>query len=352
MKLKKTSIVVAVVLMAMLLSACSAISSTGFPSGTVDKDVLYLAGGGAVLAIRPDGSQIWRYPDKLDANKTFFGTPAVVNGLVLVGDYQNTLFALDSASGAEKWTFPDAKGRYITGPIAVGDKIIAANGDGAIYALDASGKQLWKFDKATAGFWGAPTADKDIIYATSMDHTLYAIKAADGSEVWKVDMGGPVLAPTLLANDGTLYVGTLGNQMIAVKASDGSILWKYDTTGAIWSEPYFKDGVLYFGDMSNKIYAIKAADKSVVWTSDAPGPVIASPADITTGLVFVCETGDVLTLGYQNEKSWTDKVTNGKLFSMPVVFGDRLVVPVDQGDPLLITYDFSGRKGWTFAAPK
>jgi outer membrane protein assembly factor BamB len=353
MKLKKITIFMFLIVVALLASACTASISGGFPSGTVSQDVLYLSGGTGVVAIKPDGSEVWRYPDKVDAAKSFYAVPAVVDGQVIIGDYQNTLFSLDAANGAEKWNFAEAKGRYIASPIVVGDKIVAPNGEGFIYGLDLTGKLVWKFT-GKAGFWSAAQANKDntVVYVASMDHTLYAINVSDGSQVWAVDVGSPMLTTPALADDGVLYVSTIGSQVIAVNSTTGDVIWKFDANGAIWSTPYLKDGVLYFGDISNKVFAVNAKDGSLAWSGDAPGPVYATPAAIPSGLVYVCETGDIFVVGFDGVRSWTDKVSNGKLYSTPVVFGERVIIPVDKGDSLLVTYDFTGRKGWTFAPIK
>ena len=168
--------------------------------------------------------------------KTFYSSPLVTNGMVIVGDFQNSLFALDATNGVEKWSYTDAKGRYIASPMLVGNTIIAANGDGNLYALDQTGKLLWKFDSQSWFLGHAGSQQRRPFMHASMDHFLYAINAQDGSKTWSVDLGGPVLAPPLLA-DNTLYVGTLGNQMIAVDSANGNILWKYDTKGTVWSAP-------------------------------------------------------------------------------------------------------------------
>ncbi len=338
---------------AFLASACTTMISGGFPSGTVEQNVLYLSTGNAVVAIKSDGSQLWQYPEKVDSAKSFYAQPVLLDGQVIVGDYQNTLFSLDPATGAEKWNFAEAKGRYIASPTIAGNTIIAPNGVGSIFALDMNGKQLWKFT-GKAGFWSAAVANKDntVVYIASLDHTLYAINVSSGTQVWAVDLGSPMLAAPALADNGMLYVGTIGSQIIAVDSANGAVGWKFDANGAIWSTPYLKDGILYFGDIGSKIFAVNAADGTQTWSGDAPGPVYATPADISSGLIFVCETGDVFMVGYDGGRSWTDKVSNGKLYSTPVVLGEQVVIPVEKGDSLLVTYDFTGRKGWTLAPIK
>lgn len=353
MKLKKILISFFLLGSALLVSACTAMISGGFPSGRVDQEVLYLSGKTAVVALRPDGTQIWRYPEKVDAAKTFFSAPAAVGGQVIIGDYQNILFSLDANSGVERWTFNEAKGRYIASPLVVGETIVAPNGSGSVYGLDLKGIKRWKFT-GKAGFWATPVANKDntVVYVASMDHFLYALKVSDGSQVWAADLGGPMLAAPALGPDGILYVGTLGNQLIAVNSADGTIQWKYGSKGAIWSTPLLHEGQLYFGDLGSKVFAVRADTGAEVWSAEAPGAVYASPAALPDGLVFVCQSGEIFAMGYQGERSWTDKVEKGKLYSTPLVFGERLVVPVEDGDPLLVTFDFTGRKGWTFAPIK
>jgi outer membrane protein assembly factor BamB len=354
MKLNKFVFFLMMSLIALLASACTVPVTGGFPAAVVSQDIVYVSGGPAVLALKADGTLLWRYPEKNDAAKTFFAPPLVIKGLVVVGDYQNTLFALDANStgvGVEKWSFKDAKGRFIGGAVSAADKIIAPNADGNLYALDDTGKLVWKFT-AKAGLWGTPVVEKDILYIASMDHFLYALKASDGSQVWATDLGASSVATPLLTSDGMLFVGTLGNQMVAVQKASGAVIWKFDTTGAVWATPVLKDGMVFFGDLSNKIYALSSKEGTIAWSGDAPGPIVAAPAVISDGMAFVCETGEVLLVGFKNERSWTDKVANGKLYSTPAVIADRLVMPVDQGDPLMVTYDYSGRKGWTFAAPK
>jgi eukaryotic-like serine/threonine-protein kinase len=351
MKQTKNLIVLAISMVALLLSACTAQVTGGFPAGAVaDQDTLYISSGVAVLAVKSDGSQLWRYPVQVDANKSFFAAPAVVNGLVVVGDYQNSLFGLDAANGTEKWAFTEAKGRYVANPVVAGNKIIAANADGNLYAVDQNGKLVWKFS-AKGGLWASPVVDKDRVYVPSQDHFLYSLNIADGTQNWASDLEGPMIGAVTLSKDGVLYVGTLGDKVFAVEAASGKALWNFTTQGHVWAAPVLNSSTVYVGDAASKIYAINAKEGSLAWQTDAPGPVIAAPGIMSSGLAFVSENGDVFVVGFQNEKAWTDKI-NGKLYSSPIVYGDRLVVPVYQGDNFLVTYDFTGRKGWTFAVPK
>lgn len=339
-------------LFAILLSACAPSIVGGFPSGSTNQDIVYVSVGDAVLAVRSDGTQVWRFPTSIDGARKFFGAPLFYENQVIVGDIQNSLYALDAANGVEKWSFKDAKGPYNAGPIAVSGMIITPNGDGNIYAVDLNGKLKWKFT-GKASFWSTPVYDGKMIFAASMDHNLYAINPSNGTQAWTVDLGGSSLASPLVTEEGVIYIGTVSNHLLAINASDGKILWQYDTKGGIWSKVAYQDNVIYIGDLAKKVYAIEAKEGVLIWEKDVPGPVLATPAVFTGGMMVVCETGEVVVLGYKSEQFWTDKITNDKkLYSSPIVIGERLVVPIYQGDPVAVTYDFTGRKGWTLSAPK
>jgi hypothetical protein len=108
---------------------------------------------------------------------------------------------------------------------------------------------------------------------------------------------------------------------------------------------------LYFGDFTGKAIALSTKDGSPVWALDLAGPVIASAIAFKDGLIYVMETGDIQALTLDGKKSWSHKI-NGKLYSTPVVVGDRLVVPVTAGDKLMVALDTNGNEVWSFVMPK
>src|SRR5947209_2865679 len=84
-------------------------------------------------------------------------TPAVVDGVVYVGNDNDTVHALYAATGANVWTFT-------TGGI-----------------VDSS-----------------PAVDSGLVYVGSADGTLYALKAPSGALEWSFKTGGPIEgAPTV-----------------------------------------------------------------------------------------------------------------------------------------------------------
>ena len=62
-------------------------------------------------------------------------TPTIVDDLILVGDRDGALHAVDSSTGKERWTLPVA-GHSISTPVVAGGVLYLASKDGALYAIE------------------------------------------------------------------------------------------------------------------------------------------------------------------------------------------------------------------------
>ena len=341
------------VLGGMLLSACSGgVLSTSWPGVTAGNGLVYLAYQGYVMSVKTtDGSLGWKYPSDKASAKPFYAAPALTDGELVVGDYGTTLYALDPASGNQKWLYDKGKGRWVGSPLIVGSVVLAPSADANLYAFDlASGQVKWTF-KTEQMIWAQPVSDGKLVFQAGMDHKMYALNLSDGSKLWSVDLGGAAISSPALDDKGVLYVGTLASEMIAIDGQTGKILWRHTSPGTIWARPLIVGTTLYFGDFTGKAVALSTKDGSPVWAADLAGPVIAPATPFKDGLIFVMETGDVQAMTLDGKKSWTHKI-NGKLYSAPAVVGDLLIVPVTSGDKLMIALDANGNEVWSFVMPK
>ncbi len=136
--------------------------------------------------------------------------------------------------------------------VAGGACFFGSSADDKLYALDAAtGREKWAF------FTGgpvrlAPAVLEGRVYAVSDDGCLYCLSAADGRQIWKlhpagggdlligngrmvsrwVARGGPAI------RDGVVYFGAgiwpiEGVYICAVDARSGKVLWCNDNTGAL-----------------------------------------------------------------------------------------------------------------------
>jgi polyvinyl alcohol dehydrogenase (cytochrome) len=216
--------------------------------------------------------------------KTVTASPAVVGGVVYVGDWSGTMYALDARSGAVRWTFRTAAAPGATyGPIvssaAVTDVRVGARlrrlvifGAGPrVYAVDAGGKLAWVRYVGATGPRGRPLLKEDpaevesspvvwhdTVYVGMDTHDLpdrdtrgvrgglLALDARTGRVRWKFEpdrgfgCGGVWSSPALDSSRGIVYIGTANCEnstrsvwtpfveaLTALDADNGKPLWSF-----------------------------------------------------------------------------------------------------------------------------
>jgi polyvinyl alcohol dehydrogenase (cytochrome) len=139
-------------------------------------------------------------------------SPSVVDGVVYVGSWNGTMYALDAFSGQPLWTFnindphPEDRNGFpgIQSSAAVANGVVYFGGaDANVYALDAqTGTLVWKTslgDPATsvegAHVWSSPAVFNGRVYVGKASHldspcvrgALVALDTATGAEVWRFE---------------------------------------------------------------------------------------------------------------------------------------------------------------------
>lgn len=365
MKSKHLLILIILLISSVVLSACAggaATAASSWPDLTVDGETAFVAYNQHVYAIDlATGTQKWRFPLEADNKISFYAAPVITpDGQLLVGGYDHVLYSLNPQTGTENWSFKNAKNRYIGSPLASEAGIFAPTADDNLYALDNQGNARWSF--ATQGAqWAKPVSDPncECIYLPSMDHHLYAINAQTGAQEWKSeDLGGSVVGTPAYAPDDTLYIGTFNSEMLAIDANNGRIRWRVTTDGWIWGGPVLKDGALYFGDLSGAFYAMDAADGKVRWKIKPDGPISQSPLLTEESIYFTTEAGSLYGVSYNGDIRVNQPIAcqpNGacpKLHTSPVSAGDKILVAPTGVEQLLIALDANGEQIWSFIPEK
>ena len=129
-------------------------------------------------------------------------SPAVANGVVYVGSYDNNLYALNATTGAKVWNYgtqaPTSSPAVANGVVYVGSD------DNNLYALNATtGAKLWSY--TTGGYVdSSPAVAKGVVYVGSDDGNVYAI----GSAAAATSQGTPGFE-VVLAFVALVFVGLL-----------------------------------------------------------------------------------------------------------------------------------------------
>jgi outer membrane protein assembly factor BamB len=289
-------------------------------SPTYHDGAIFIGGDdGAIYAIDArDGTRRWKRMTKGPAPSS----PAVADGVVYALSYDGKCWALDEKTGEVRWKFatggerrfeakgihglqpknqtiPDPFDVYLSSPAVAGGTVVFGSGDGGIYALDAAtGAQRWRFETGDV-VHASPAVANGVVYAGSWDGRFYAIDLATGKERWHFQGGlDPALhnqqgfqsSPAVV--DGVVYTGSRDSNVYALDAATGAEKWRF-STGASWvnSTSAVAGGKVFFATSDSKLwFVVDAANGKELVQQKNKAYAFSSPA----------LAGDVALLGIGN----------------------------------------------------
>ncbi|HKH47521.1 MAG TPA: PQQ-binding-like beta-propeller repeat protein [Thermoanaerobaculia bacterium] len=252
------------------------ISSPAVVEGTV----LIGSGDGFLYALDAEsGRGKWR----AETGGRVRSSPAVSGGMVFAGSLDGSVYAADLATGALKWRF-DTQGhglssarfsydrKSIQSSPAVADGVVYIGArDGSLYAIEAAtGKQKWRADHGGSWVITAPAVWDGKVFAGSSDaRFVQAVDAKSGRELWRVPMPASVWSSPSIAGS-TLYVGDTGGSVHALDARTGKTLWRFETGRGVFGAPVPLDGAVLVTSSDGNLYAIGAGQggpvrRAVFW---------------------------------------------------------------------------------------
>jgi outer membrane protein assembly factor BamB len=264
----------------------------------VDDGVIYVAGGkggigaateGSLFAIdAATGAKRWEYAFEGSVGSS----PAIANGLIYVGSAVGSLgdtvggaqttggvHAVDAKSGQRRWFVATSSG-IATTP-AIGDGVVVV-GDLAdnLYALGVeSGELHWNKqldntpDPTTspeerALLSASATIADGHVYVGTFDGIIHAFDVASGNEVWTAEASYGLASPVTVMGD-TVFVGTTDGKVLALGVSNGSTRWAAETPSSgisSISSATITNSVIYVG-AANAVYALGDADSPATATT-------------------------------------------------------------------------------------
>jgi outer membrane protein assembly factor BamB len=373
MKNKKAILVILCVIIAGLISGCSSTagSATSWPGISTEVDRGYFAYGSEIYTIdAKNGSLIWRYPASPNTKTQFFAAPAFSADQVFAGSYDNTLVALDKSNGFQKWSFSNAKDRYIGSPLVVGNIVYAPNSDKYLYALNTAGDLLWSF-KTSGPNWTKPVSDGKFVYLASMDHFLYAFNLEypttdlvidkNGSKtlvekpLWSTDLGTAVVADPVILNN-MILVATIDGKLHSVDTATGKILWTF-TNGlqynSVWGSPVATTDAVYFGNENGDVYAVVPETGKALWPEpySAGAPLIAGGIATDNGVMFVTQQGRIFYINAAKEIKPLVSLELSMYATPKSADGKILLAPATK-EKMFMAIDLTGNEIWSFVPSK
>jgi outer membrane protein assembly factor BamB len=209
------------------------------------------------------------------------GGPGFGDGMVVVGGRNGEVVALDSSTGAKRWTVK-VTSEVLSAPLVLADRVVVRSNDGRVFGLDpADGSRKWVFDRGlptlTVRGNSAPVAGDGIVYIGYDDGTVVALREEDGLKVWEQIVAEPEGRTELdrVADvDGELQVGTdavfaasFHGQTVALAPTTGNPLWNRDL-GSFAGIAMLADR-LVISDKDGNVWAIDRSTGNALWKQDA-----------------------------------------------------------------------------------
>lgn len=194
-----------------------------------------------------------------DANKPIFdGTPAVGNGVVVIGNWNERLYAFDVGTGEELWTHKGASGYQIS-PTIVDDTVLATTQvDLTAHSL-TDGSVQWRHRDDPGSVTLSAAVDDESIFVAAGDAyaslTVTALDRTDQSINWRVP-GRPQTSPSI--DNQTVYLGLYGN-LVAIDRDSGEVVWEMKMESVVSGPPIVTDDAVIALDERGYLYGIETS---------------------------------------------------------------------------------------------
>ena len=260
---------------------------------------------GVIFVINPNGEveayrgkqRLWQ--KKVSKQGLSSGVEAA-DGLVVVGSSKGQLYALDQATGEEKWT-AQLSGAILAPSLIHAGRVISIANDGTVYAHEAAtGKQAWTYNLPNVQFslrgQAAPVPlDARNVLIASANAYIYALDAVSG-------------APKM-------------QRRVAVTEGRSDIQRLIDIDG----DPAVAGQFVVTTSYQGQVTVLDLVSQQVVWSEDASS--IQRP-EVQGNGVFVAQTDGKIT-AYEittGSRLWENDQLLNRQLSNPVMLGNDLVV--------------------------
>lgn len=265
----------------------------------LDKD------NGVIFAIDPDGQvsaykakqRLWK--SKVTKQELTAGVEAG-EGIVTIGNRKGELFALDQATGSQKWS-AKLSGAILSPSLIQSGRVITIANDGTVFAHDTvTGQQVWAYKLPNVQFSlrGQPAPvrlDERTVVVASANAYVYALDVLSGVPRFQ--------------------------RRVAVSDGRSDIQRLIDVVG----DPVVAGQYLVTTSFQGQVTTTDLTTQRVVWSEDASS---TNSAEVSGDKVFV-STADGKLKAYNlatGELLWQNEELLNRQLSNPVMLGQNLVV--------------------------
>jgi outer membrane protein assembly factor BamB/tRNA A-37 threonylcarbamoyl transferase component Bud32 len=272
------------------------------------------------------------------------GTPALSQGVLYIGCYDNNMYALNAADGQFQWKYA-TDGGIVSRPLAYDNNLYFCSEDQALHVINTrTGKVAWTY--FTEGkIYSSPRMAEGHIFFGSDDQDMHAVNITAGRAAWKFATDGPIHSTPLVANE-MIYFGTETGSFYAVNFR-GELKWRFQAKRAVTSSPIDKGQAIYFTSLDGTLYSLDSKNGWAIWKFRLGKGSISSPV-IADDFIFVgAADGFIYCVDIRTAREvWRFKTEN-QISSSPAVYKDSVYCGSVDGTMYCLEYR-TGRLRWKF----
>ena len=289
--------------------------ASGGGLATDGETLLVTTGFGELVALdTATGAERWT--QDLDAPGT--SAPTIRNGLAYVVSRDGRAWAVDMETGRVRWTltgtpsaanFAGGPGAAVTSEIAVfplpTGEVLAAFPRGGLrrWASIVTGQRPGRAASTISDLAGDPVIDGDRVYVGNVSGRMAALRLANGDRIWSVSEGA--VGPVWPAGGSVFLVNDLG-ELLRLDAADGSPVWRVDLPGFVESRerrqstrhehygPVLAGGRLIVASSDGLVRQFDPVSGDLVGTLEVRGGATSNPVVAGGTLYVVTKRGQLL----------------------------------------------------------
>ena len=270
---------------------------TGLAASTVVADgghVCAIFATGDMICVDTNGKLLWSKNVGVPDNHYGYASSLLLFRDMVIVQYDNQanprVFALDLATGAEKWSKSRPEKITWSSPIIAtvnNQPQLVLMGNPAITAYNPmNGEQLWRVECLTGEVGSSPCSANGVVFGASEYSKLIAINGADGSVLWESTDYLPEVSSPVATKD-NLYLATSYGVVAAFDAKTGELRKEHDLGVEFYSSPVIVGGKMYLFSNSGKMHIFSADNEFQLLDSFETGETTMSTPAFTDGKIVV-----------------------------------------------------------------
>ena len=230
-----------------------------------------------------DGQTLWEH-----RGVPIEASVLLVDNLVIVGDVEGNVIALDQSSGLIQWVYELGEiATIFSGPTAVGSgRTVVANELGDVACLKViDGAEVWY--RRLEPIQASIASDDQHVYLPTTRGVLHAINWQDGSTAWEYRIPNDEVKFTGAAVSETLVIfGGSDGVLRALDPVTGATQWTFQTDGTFVAAPAVSGELVFVGAMDREFFALGTHDGSLQWSTSLRGRIKSAPG-VRKGVIVV-----------------------------------------------------------------